>query len=186
MGWIESHLTGLKQFRIWTWTCGGSQVCAVVGFCVIQCGREEFLQRDVVGLVCSILCRCFMGCILAMRNSVEFYPFLPQSWKWKTTPNERKLLLAGPIFHFHDCGRNGNLYIFTPQTHLELKHSVLLVPQHSPWEQDVFFGLKLGWVSDHHTFSGLEKANISASNFFGGKPVIHPLDCSCFNGWTVH
>ncbi len=35
-------------------------------------------------------------------------PFLPWSWKWKTTPNERKLLLEGPIFHFHDCGRKGN------------------------------------------------------------------------------
>ena len=32
-------------------------------------------------------------------------PFLPQSWKWKTTPNERKLPLEGPNFHFHDYGR---------------------------------------------------------------------------------
>ena len=34
-------------------------------------------------------------------------PFLPESWKCKTTPNERKLLLEGPIFHFHDCGTKG-------------------------------------------------------------------------------
>ena len=27
-------------------------------------------------------------------------PFLPQSWKWKTSPNERKLLLKGIIFHW--------------------------------------------------------------------------------------
>ena len=149
---------------------GGNQVCAVVGFCVIQCGREEFLQRDVVGLVCSILCRCFMGCILAMRNSVEFYPFLPQSWKWKTTPNERKL--AGPIFHFHDCGTNGNLFFFTPQTHLELKHSVLSVPQHSPWEQDVFFFV--AWVEAGLSFGSshvfrLRKGKHIRIEFFWGQ-----------------
>ena len=34
-------------------------------------------------------------------------PFLPESWKWKTTPNEKKLLLERPIFHFHDYGRKG-------------------------------------------------------------------------------
>ena len=34
------------------------------------------------------------------------YP-LTLSWKWKTTPNERKLLLEGNIFHFHDYGRKG-------------------------------------------------------------------------------
>ena len=31
-----------------------------------------------------------------------------QSWKWKTTPNEKKLLLEGTIiFHFHVMGRSG-------------------------------------------------------------------------------
>ena len=35
-------------------------------------------------------------------------PFLPQSWKWKITLNERKLTLEGPIFYFHDYGRKGN------------------------------------------------------------------------------
>ena len=34
-------------------------------------------------------------------------PFLPQSWKWKTTANEKKLLSEGGIFHFDDHGRKG-------------------------------------------------------------------------------
>ena len=39
--------------------------------------------------------------ILSSTDQSWHIPFLPQSWKWKTTPNERKLLLEGTIFHFH-------------------------------------------------------------------------------------
>ena len=35
--------------------------------------------------------------------------------QWKIGPlNERKLILEGPIFHFHDYGRKGNLKILRP------------------------------------------------------------------------
>ena len=33
-------------------------------------------------------------------------PFLQESWKWKTTLVEKKLILEGPMFHFHDYGMN--------------------------------------------------------------------------------
>ena len=31
-------------------------------------------------------------------------------WKWNSTPKARKLILEGPLFHFHDYGRKGSLW----------------------------------------------------------------------------
>ena len=35
--------------------------------------------------------------------------FFQQAWKWKMDPLETKLIFQGPISHFHDYGRKGNL-----------------------------------------------------------------------------
>ncbi len=49
------------------------------------------------------------GLVLALMSRVIDIPFLP-SWKWKITLNERKRILEGPIFDFHNCGRKGSKY----------------------------------------------------------------------------
>ena len=42
-----------------------------------------------------------LGMMLKSRFcSLLRLPFLPQSWKWNTTPYERELLLEGTIFHW--------------------------------------------------------------------------------------
>ena len=47
--------------------------------------------------------------IVPEKHKEKMLSFLPQSWNWKITPNERKLLSEGHIFHFHDYGRkSGN------------------------------------------------------------------------------
>ena len=84
----KPSILGYPYFWKHPFLSGGNQVCVVVGFGVIQCGREEFLlQRDVVGLMCSILFFAFVSLFhwlhISYENSVEFY-----------------------------C----NMYIFTPQT----------------------------------------------------------------------
>ncbi len=39
-----------------------------------------------------------------------YIPCLPESWKWKITLNEGNIILEGPIFPFHDCGRRSTIY----------------------------------------------------------------------------
>ena len=39
------------------------------------------------------------------KHKEKMLSFLPQSWNWKMTLNERKLLSEGHIFHFHDYGQ---------------------------------------------------------------------------------
>ena len=41
----------------------------------------------------------------AGKQQVNEIPLLPQSWKWKITPIERKPILEGPIFYFHVSGK---------------------------------------------------------------------------------
>ena len=48
--------------------------------------------------------------LLKSHHNFGWKSFDGPSWKWKITLNGRKLVLEGPVFHFHDYGRKGNKY----------------------------------------------------------------------------
>ena len=78
----------------------GSISCHPIG------SMQKLTSKSQLNCVCSEVICLFATCFhlaLCAPPSLHHLPFLPQSWKWKITLNERKLMLAGP---YH--GRKGN------------------------------------------------------------------------------
>ena len=105
-------------------------------------------------------------------------PFLPQSWKWKITLNERKLTLEGPIFHFHDYGRKGKQFwdLYSRDAPILVLVSMSCISFASPVEA---LAAENGATATEATFAFREKNN------FGHKELQLSSTNSQFRQWTV-
>lgn len=80
-------------------------------------------------------------------NKVNYQlPFLPESWKWNTSLNDRKLVLEGCSFHFHDCH----------QLNWVLEHHQARAIVAIPWMcKPPHQHASTGWASDHSWLCGI-------------------------------